>query len=191
MLNSEGYTEKIHFYHSRFSDYCLHLYYHIHNVSVDVSTGILRVFLVKLRTLHVLYLIHGVTFSDSVNNNRVLVLNIPVLLLACSQGRTRNIHIIVSLEASGTNTHNHYAMCSAGHRDPLGLNKRRSLKFRAWQGTPKEGPRKYRPQRCEYYNTDEDNSLKTLNDKNVSFMCRLLSLYWITWRMLCSSYSDN
>ena len=32
--------------------------------------------------------------------------------------------------------------------------------------TPEEGWRTYRPKRCGYNNKDEDNSLKTLNDKN-------------------------
>ena len=32
--------------------------------------------------------------------------------------------------------------------------------------TPEEGPRKYRPKRCGNNNKDEDNSPKTLNDKN-------------------------
>ena len=41
----------------------------------------------------------GVACSDSVRHNRVQVLKIPVLLLACSQDRTRNLQMIVSLEA--------------------------------------------------------------------------------------------
>ena len=41
----------------------------------------------------------GVASSDSVSYNRVQVLNIPVLLLACSQDWTWNLQIIVSLEA--------------------------------------------------------------------------------------------
>ena len=51
-----------------------------------------------------------------------------------------------------------------------GLNKRRGLKSRVgsrvWYETPEEGWRIYRPKRCEYDNKDEDNSPKTLNDKN-------------------------
>ena len=53
--------------------------------------------------------------------------------------------------------------------DPRGFNKGRSLKFfegsRVWQ-TPEEGRWTYRPKRCGNNNKDEDNSLKTLNDKN-------------------------
>ena len=40
---------------------------------------------------------------------------IPVLLLACSQDWTSNLQTIVSLEASGINAYNVYAMCPAGH----------------------------------------------------------------------------
>ena len=54
--------------------------------------------------------------------------------------------------------------------DPRGLNKGDSLKFcegsQVRQETPEEGRRTYRPKRCEYSNKDEDNSPKTLNDKN-------------------------
>ena len=41
----------------------------------------------------------GVAFSGSVCHNRVQVLSIPVLLLACSQDLTSNLQWIVSLEA--------------------------------------------------------------------------------------------
>ena len=41
----------------------------------------------------------GVACSDSVGHNRVQVLSIPVLLLACSQDWTCNLQMIVSLEA--------------------------------------------------------------------------------------------
>ena len=47
----------------------------------------------------------GITCSDPISHNRVQVLSIPVLLLACSQ----DLQMIVSLEA-----YNHYAMCPAG-----------------------------------------------------------------------------
>ena len=40
-----------------------------------------------------------VACSDSVSHNRVQVLSIPVLLLACSQDWTCNLQMIVSLEA--------------------------------------------------------------------------------------------
>ena len=52
--------------------------------------------------------------------------------------------------------------------DSRGFNKGRSSKFcegsRVWQ-TPDEGRKTYRPKRCGNNNKDEDNSLKTLNDK--------------------------
>ena len=57
--------------------------------------------------------------------------------------------MIIFLEAQGTNAYNRYAMCPAGVRQ-----------------TPEEGRRTYRPKRCGNNNKDEDNSPKTLNDKN-------------------------
>ena len=55
---------------------------------------------------------------------------------------------------------------------PHGFNKGCSLKSRIGfrvQQTPEEGRRTYWPKRCGNNNKDEDNSLKTLNDKkNVS-----------------------
>ena len=53
--------------------------------------------------------------------------------------------------------------------DLHGLNKGGGLKFcvgsRVRQ-TPEEGRRTYRPKHSEYNNKDEDNSPKTLNNKN-------------------------
>ena len=53
--------------------------------------------------------------------------------------------------------------------DSRGFNKGRSSKFhecsRVGQ-TPEEGWKTYRPKRCGNNNKDEDNSPKTLNDKN-------------------------
>ena len=52
---------------------------------------------------------------------------------------------------------------------PRGFNKGCSLKFhvgfRVWQ-TPEEDQRTYRPKHYGNNNKDEDNSPKTLNDKN-------------------------
>ena len=54
--------------------------------------------------------------------------------------------------------------------DPRGFNKGRSSKFRegsrVWQ-TPEESRWTYQPKRCGNNNKDEDNSPKTLNDKNL------------------------
>ena len=53
--------------------------------------------------------------------------------------------------------------------DPRGFNKGRSSKFREGsrvRQSPEEGWRIYRPKRCGNNNKDEDNSPKTLNDKN-------------------------
>ena len=41
----------------------------------------------------------GVACADSVSHNRVQVLSIPVLLLACSEDWTCNLQMIVYLEA--------------------------------------------------------------------------------------------
>ena len=49
------------------------------------------------------------------------------------------------------------------------LNKGRSSKFREGsrvRQTPEEERRTYQPKRCGNNNKDEDNSLKTINDKN-------------------------
>ena len=53
--------------------------------------------------------------------------------------------------------------------DPHGFNKGHSSKFREGsrvRQTPEEGQRIYWPKHCGNNNKDEDNSLKTLNDKN-------------------------
>ena len=53
--------------------------------------------------------------------------------------------------------------------DPRGFNKGHSSKFREGsqvQQTPEEGRRIYRLKHCGNNNKDEDNSPKTLNDKN-------------------------
>ena len=53
--------------------------------------------------------------------------------------------------------------------NPSGFNKEHSLKFRvgSWvQQTPEESQRTYEPKRCENNNKNEDNSPKTINDKN-------------------------
>ena len=73
------------------------------SVSVDMSSGLLQVFansgtFTELRTKSVIEST-GVVYSDSVSHNRVQVLSIPVLLLACSQDWTCNLQMIVSLEA--------------------------------------------------------------------------------------------
>ena len=53
--------------------------------------------------------------------------------------------------------------------DPRGFNKGRSSKFCVGsriRETPEGGRRTYRPKFCGNNNKDEDNSPKTLNDKN-------------------------
>ena len=49
----------------------------------------------------------------------------------------------------------------------MGLHFRISGFYLLWKETPEAGRRTYRPKRCEYNNKDEDNSPKTLNDKNI------------------------
>ena len=56
------------FYHLVYSNYCLHLYCHIHNVSVDAFFGLIQMFNVELWNLHgisnrTIYLTHGVDGS--------------------------------------------------------------------------------------------------------------------------------
>ena len=56
--------------------------------------------------------------------------------------------------------------------NPRGFKKGRSSKFRVdshVRQTPEEGRRTYRRKRCGNNDKDEDNSLKTLNDKNIYF----------------------
>ena len=53
--------------------------------------------------------------------------------------------------------------------DPRRFNKERSSKFREGsrvRQAPEEGRRTYRPKCCGNNTKDEDNSPKTLNDKN-------------------------
>ena len=59
---------KLNFYHEEFLGYCLQLYCYFHNVSADISSGLLQVF-VKLENIHgisnyIFYWIHrGRLFS--------------------------------------------------------------------------------------------------------------------------------
>ena len=60
------------------------------------------------------------------------------------------------------------------------FNKGRSSRFRevSWvRQTPKEGRRTYRPKRCRNNNKYEDNSPKTLNDKNGFNSCAKFFVY--------------
>ena len=57
--------------------------------------------------------------------------------------------------------------------NPRGFNKGRSSKFPGGSQVrqkPEEGRRTYRPKRCGNNNEDEDNSPKTLNDKNIFWL---------------------
>ena len=90
--------------------------------------------------------------------------------------------------------------------NPCELNKGCGSKFYAgswvWR-TPEEGYRTYWPKHCEYNNKDEDNSPKTLNDKNQASsqkfkQLELLVLYSNSWKHLTvckqmsfGSFKDN
>ena len=64
-----------------------------------MSSGLLQVFVeTELQSMSFMEST-GVACSDSVSHNRVQVLRIPVLLLACSQDWTCNLQMIVFLEA--------------------------------------------------------------------------------------------
>ena len=126
-----------------------------------------------------------VAFSDYVCHNRVQVLSIPELLLACSQDWTSNLPMIISVEAYGTNAYNRCAMCPAGHcvtvtGDFRRFNKGRSSKFRvvSWvRQTPEEGQRTYRPKRCGNDNKDEDNSPKNHKASSQKFRQKMIR-FW-------------
>ena len=112
----------------------------------------------------------GIACSDSVSNNRVQVVSIPVLLLACRQDWTCNIEMVVSLEAKGTNAYNRYATCLAG------LNTcTRLWVTESEQVTPVDSIKDVVRSSVEVpelnkHEQDEDNCPKTLNDKNQSFV---------------------
>ena len=81
--------------------------------------------------------------------------------------------------------------------DPRGFNKGRSSKFREGsrvRQTPGEGRSTYRPKHCGNSNKDEDNSPKTLNDKNQQASSQKFrqvpswSYYWLTTFQSCFSF---
>ena len=53
------------------------------------------------------------------------------------------------------------------------------------QGTPEEGRSIQRPKRCEKNNNDEDNSPKTLTDKNDLNEYRILVLKFTEFQCVC------
>ena len=60
--------------------------------------------------------------------------------------------------------------------DPSRFNKGYSLMFRVGFQVPQtleEGQRTYRPKHCGNNNKDEDNSLKTLNDRKLRVLNRI------------------
>ena len=83
--------------------------------------------------------------------------------------------------------------------DSCGCNKGRSSKFREGsrvRQTPEECRRTYRQKRCRNSNKDEDNSLKTFNDKNLInsllfFVLFCNSLFFVYSRIHNFSYIYN
>ena len=72
--------------------------------------------------------------------------------------------------------------------DPRGFNKGCSLKFHEGsqvQQTPEEGRRTYWPKRFGN-NKDEDNTPKTLNDKNVTVLASIWKVFVYHMFMLSS-----
>ena len=85
--------------------------------------------------------------------------------------------------------------------DPCGLNEGPGSNFCVGpcfqQETPEEGQRIYQPKRCGSNNKDEDNSQKTLNDKNQNLLNHVIlaSYHFVrqikylaflsTWLSLC------
>ena len=64
------------FYHLKYADYCLHIYYYTLNISGDTPFGFFQVYYIKLGSLHrtsnwTLYLIHGADDSNFINHNQV------------------------------------------------------------------------------------------------------------------------
>ena len=53
-----------------------------------------------------------------------------------------------------------------------------NVRSQVQQETSEKGQRTYQPKRYEYKNKDEDNSLKTLNDKYFILHLRLLSKFF-------------
>ena len=96
------------FYYSGFSDYCFHLYCYIHNISADIASGLLQVFLVELRSLHgtsnhVFYLIHGggVAGSDSLNHHHHHHHVVPLARISLTLSRHFSLSFIASGRSSG------------------------------------------------------------------------------------------
>ena len=129
-------------------------------------------------------------------------LSIPVLLLACSEDFFFFSHLtflisshIVFNSIRGLLIWSLKPNMANGIRtgNPHGFNKGRSSKFREGsrvRQTPEEGWRTYQPKHCGNNNKDEDDSPKTLNDKNQqasSQKFRLLLIVLFTLSLKVSS----
>ena len=60
--------------------------------------------------------------------------------------------------------------------DPCGSSSKFFEDYRVWE-IPEEGRRAYQQKRCGNNNKDEDNSPKTLNDKNTWSVLEMHKLY--------------
>ena len=90
--------------------------------------------------------------------------------------------ILTAGEQQYRNSQHLYLVMVNGIRtgDPCGFNKGRNSKFRVGsrvQQTPEEGRRTYRPKRGGNNNKDEDNSPKTINDKNKFTLFYIRNIY--------------
>ena len=76
--------------------------------------------------------------------------------------------------------------------NPRGFNKGHSSKFREGscvRQTHEEGQRTYQTKHCENNNEDEDNSPKTLNDKNVHLFTSIESECFIIIIVIIANFS--
>ena len=86
------------------------------------------------------------------------------------------------------------------HRLSKGCDSKLHVGSRVWQ-TPELGQKTYRHKYCEYNNKDEDNSPKTLNDKNhanfatlqmlVAYMSTDFQVYLISSSIPCATNTPN
>ena len=134
------------FYYSGFSDYCLHLYCHISGWYIlRPSSG------VSCRIWEP-------------------TLNFDPHPLFHSRGSLALIPLTITWYKSSVFLYCYSLAVRIEHATSRWLSLRSFGKFRVgsrvWQDTPEKGRRTYQPKHCEYNNKDEDNSPKTLNDKN-------------------------
>ena len=129
--------------HLGFLDYCLHLYCYFHNVSADMFFRLLQVF-VELGNLHETS--KEITIWRLQIQSWLLASNNTGILNACTR-----LWLMETEQATPV--------------DSIKDVVRSSVKFPKFDKHLKKGWRTYRAKHCNNYK-DEDNSLKTLNDKS-------------------------